>query len=121
MQSVQWIEVCGCGKRCASKKLLAKRKSRMDISEVHHTKGKICTYTLELENEKWWVGYSQDLEKRFRVMSHFLYVSESFKNVCNPLQHVARNLDKTLLNPLINKTINLSVPDPMSKTSPSSK
>ena len=36
----------------------------MDISEVHHTKGKICTYTLELENDKYWVGYSTDLEKR---------------------------------------------------------
>ena len=36
----------------------------MDISEVHHTRGKICTYTLELENDKWWVGYSTDLEKR---------------------------------------------------------
>ena len=36
----------------------------MDITEVHHTKGKICTYTLELENDKYWVGYSTDLEKR---------------------------------------------------------
>ena len=36
----------------------------MDISEVHHTKGKICTYTLELENDKYWVGYSTDLENR---------------------------------------------------------
>ena len=36
----------------------------MDISEVHRTKGKICTYTLELENGKWWTGYSTDVEKR---------------------------------------------------------
>ena len=36
----------------------------MDISEGHRTKGKICTYTLELENGMWWVGYSTDLEKR---------------------------------------------------------
>ena len=35
-----------------------------DISEVHRTKGKICTYTLELENGKWWTGYSTDVEKR---------------------------------------------------------
>ena len=35
----------------------------MDISEVHHTKGKICTYILELENGKWWIGYSTDIEK----------------------------------------------------------
>ena len=34
----------------------------MDIGEVHRTRDKICTYTLELENDKWWVGYSTDLE-----------------------------------------------------------
>ena len=45
----------------------------MDIGEVHRTKGKICTYTLLLEgdeehDEYFWVGYSQDLEKR--ILQH---------------------------------------------------
>ena len=41
----------------------------MDIGEVHRTKGKICTYVLELEGDQeneayYWVGYSLDLERR---------------------------------------------------------
>ena len=45
----------------------------MDIGEVHRTKGKICTYVLELEGDQdneayFWVGYSQDLEKR--ILQH---------------------------------------------------
>ena len=45
----------------------------MDIREVHHTKGKICVYTLELEGDQenesyFWVGYTQDLERR--ILQH---------------------------------------------------
>ena len=41
----------------------------MDVSEIHRTKGKICTYTLKLAGDDTHdfyiaVGMSQDLEKR---------------------------------------------------------
>ena len=46
-----------------------KKENCMDVSEVHKTKGKICTYTLKLAGDDTHdfyiaVGMNQDLEKR---------------------------------------------------------
>ena len=45
----------------------------MDISEIHWTRNKICSYVLQLEGDEkrdayYWVGYSSDLEKR--ILQH---------------------------------------------------
>ena len=45
----------------------------MDVSEIHWTRNKICSYVLKLEGDAsreayYWVGYSCDLEKR--ILQH---------------------------------------------------